>query len=514
MLPCDGAAASSAWTSTAYRKRQSHGGVDPISRLLVRGDGIEQIDQNVRVHEPRQNRSCSSGPLSTRRRTVWICRIAITSALAHILRPGAGRLRHRLSSTPVPPHSPTRSPESPGCGRVSNCRHRQRSSDSCQHLLSPLIQRNTESVFRPNAACGACRRQSTSRAVIGHSASKNEPVFPTSEGGSDERRCTAQPQGVFLTFSWRRFNSTFIHVLMLRAWNEAFRRSIESRRLIRSICRMPCVSWTMRRRHVHLPTLASDHRTLADIVHQSRRKSDIGPCCCNADALAALGDVLTSVERELAPYAGSVPIELVSDSLGKQDFVSGLVTAAARTPLRWGETGRTGRPGEARSRFALRKPHGHDQSDTRARLRPLAPRRIRSGRLRMGDERCFNDACCRYRQGAFVPKCRARSDSCSDAAPMPALPGRVCGTAGCTDKCPSACRTVIAPRHIRPPWPRRYRIWRPRMLRALQDLRRRARLLATATETSPSGRGPLRDDFERVLREYVWSGCTGSASSG
>ena len=102
----------------------------------------------------------------------------------------------------------------------------------------------------------------------------------------------------------------FIHVLMLRAWNEdtAAHRitSIDSVDLPNAMRIVDHVVSTE-----HLPTLASDHRTLAGImpkpggsltsVHAAEMQMD-----------RRLGDVLTSVERELAPYAGSVPIELVS----------------------------------------------------------------------------------------------------------------------------------------------------------------------------------------------------------
>ena len=102
----------------------------------------------------------------------------------------------------------------------------------------------------------------------------------------------------------------FIHVLMLRAWNE---EAISDR--ITSIDAVDLPNAMRIVDHVvstgHLPTLASDHRTLAGImpnpggsptsVHAAEMQMD-----------RRLGDVLTSVERELAPYAGSVPIELVS----------------------------------------------------------------------------------------------------------------------------------------------------------------------------------------------------------
>ena len=102
----------------------------------------------------------------------------------------------------------------------------------------------------------------------------------------------------------------FIHVLMLRAWNE---EAIANR--ITSIDAVDLPNAMRIVDHMvstgHLPTLASDHRMLAGImpnpggsltsVHAAEMQMD-----------RRLGDVLTSVERELAPYAGSVPIELVS----------------------------------------------------------------------------------------------------------------------------------------------------------------------------------------------------------
>ncbi len=96
---------------------------------LFRGVGIEQMDQNIRVHELWRN-AHSARRLSTWHRPVRSCRTGTTPVTGRRRRPGAGRLRHRPSSTLEPPHSPACSPESPGCGRVSRCRHRQRLSDS------------------------------------------------------------------------------------------------------------------------------------------------------------------------------------------------------------------------------------------------------------------------------------------------------------------------------------------------------------------------------------------------
>ena len=102
----------------------------------------------------------------------------------------------------------------------------------------------------------------------------------------------------------------FIHVLMLRVWNE---NAVADR--IMSIDAVDLPNAMRIVDHVvstgRPPTLASDHRTLA---------GDMPGPGENLNAVYAaeerlerrLKEELTSVERELAPYAGSVPIELVS----------------------------------------------------------------------------------------------------------------------------------------------------------------------------------------------------------
>ena len=102
----------------------------------------------------------------------------------------------------------------------------------------------------------------------------------------------------------------FIHVLMLRAWNEdavADRiTSIDAVDLPNAMRIVDCVVSTG-----HLPMLASDHRTLAEnmpgpgeslnAVYAAEMRLD-----------RRLRDVLTSVEQDLTPCTRHVPIVLVS----------------------------------------------------------------------------------------------------------------------------------------------------------------------------------------------------------
>ena len=102
----------------------------------------------------------------------------------------------------------------------------------------------------------------------------------------------------------------FIHVLMLRAWTE---EAIADR--ITSIDAVDLPNAMRIVDHVvstgYLPTLASDHRTSAG--NMPRPGGSLNAVYAAEMRLdCRLTDVLTSVERELAPYAGSVPIELVS----------------------------------------------------------------------------------------------------------------------------------------------------------------------------------------------------------
>ena len=102
----------------------------------------------------------------------------------------------------------------------------------------------------------------------------------------------------------------FIHVLMLRAWNE---EAIADR--ITSIDAVDLPNAMRIVDHVvstgYLPTLASDHRTSAG--NMPRPGGSLNAVYAAEMRLdCRLTDVLTSVERELTPYGGNVPIELVS----------------------------------------------------------------------------------------------------------------------------------------------------------------------------------------------------------
>ena len=102
----------------------------------------------------------------------------------------------------------------------------------------------------------------------------------------------------------------FIHVVMLRTWNEdAVADRITSIDSVDLPNAMRIVDYVVSTGH--LPTLASDPRTLAGNMP--------GPGGSLNSVYAAemqldcrLEDVLTSVERELKPYTSNVPIELVS----------------------------------------------------------------------------------------------------------------------------------------------------------------------------------------------------------
>ena len=102
----------------------------------------------------------------------------------------------------------------------------------------------------------------------------------------------------------------FIHVLMLRAWNE---EAVADR--ITSIDAVDLPNAMRIVNHVvstgHLPALASDRRTLAGIMPRPGGSPD-AVCAAELRLDCRLGGVLTTVERELTPHAGNVPIELVS----------------------------------------------------------------------------------------------------------------------------------------------------------------------------------------------------------
>ena len=102
----------------------------------------------------------------------------------------------------------------------------------------------------------------------------------------------------------------FIHVLMLRAWNEeAVADRITSIDAVDLPNAMRIVDYVVS--SGHLPTLASDHRTLAENMPR--------PGGCPSALYAAerqldcrLTDVLATAERELTPSTANVPTTLVS----------------------------------------------------------------------------------------------------------------------------------------------------------------------------------------------------------
>ena len=102
----------------------------------------------------------------------------------------------------------------------------------------------------------------------------------------------------------------FIHVLMLRAWNEeAIADRITSIDAVDLPNAMRIVDHMVS--NGRLPTLASDRRTLAgNMPKPGGSLTSVYAAELQLDC--RLGDVLTSVERELTPHAGNVPIELVS----------------------------------------------------------------------------------------------------------------------------------------------------------------------------------------------------------
>ena len=102
----------------------------------------------------------------------------------------------------------------------------------------------------------------------------------------------------------------FIHVLMLRVWNEeAAADRIASIDAIDLPNAMRIVDYMVSTGR--LPTLANDRRTFAG--NMPAPGESLNAVFAAEERLdCRLKEVLTSVERGLAPYAGSVPIELVS----------------------------------------------------------------------------------------------------------------------------------------------------------------------------------------------------------
>ena len=102
----------------------------------------------------------------------------------------------------------------------------------------------------------------------------------------------------------------FIHVLMLRAWNEeAAADRITSIDAVDLPNAMRIVDYLVS--DGHMPTLAGDRRTLAGIMPEPG-DSLYAVCAAEKKLEDRMGDVLASVERELSPYRMKVPIELVT----------------------------------------------------------------------------------------------------------------------------------------------------------------------------------------------------------
>ena len=102
----------------------------------------------------------------------------------------------------------------------------------------------------------------------------------------------------------------FIHVLMLRAWNEeAAADRITSIDAVDLPNAMRIVDYLVSAGHT--PTLASNHRTLAGIM-PGPGDSLNAVCAAEKKLEDRMGDVLASVERELSPCRRNVAIELVT----------------------------------------------------------------------------------------------------------------------------------------------------------------------------------------------------------
>jgi len=102
----------------------------------------------------------------------------------------------------------------------------------------------------------------------------------------------------------------FIHVLMLRAWGEeAAAERIASIDAVDLPNAMRIVDYVVSTGHV--PTLASDHRTLAENMPEPGDGLN-AVWAAETKLEFRMGDVLAAVERELTPYRRNVPIELVT----------------------------------------------------------------------------------------------------------------------------------------------------------------------------------------------------------
>ena len=102
----------------------------------------------------------------------------------------------------------------------------------------------------------------------------------------------------------------FIHVLMLRVWNEEAAAdritAIDAVDLPNAMRIVDCLVSAG-----HVPTLASGYRTLAGIMPEPG-DSPYAVCAAEKKLEDRMGDVLTTVERELSPCRRNAAIELVT----------------------------------------------------------------------------------------------------------------------------------------------------------------------------------------------------------
>ena len=134
----------------------------------------------------------------------------------------------------------------------------------------------------------------------------------------------------------------FIHVLLLRAWKEeavADRiTSIDAVDLPNAMRIVNCLVSTG-----HLPALASDRETLAGDMPESGASLD-AVFAAELELDLRLRDVLASVERELTPCASKVPFELVSVPLASRAAYQEWLRKRVDGPREGVETGEPGDP--------------------------------------------------------------------------------------------------------------------------------------------------------------------------
>ena len=134
----------------------------------------------------------------------------------------------------------------------------------------------------------------------------------------------------------------FIHVLLLRAWKEeavADRiTSIDAVDLPNAMRIVDCLVSAG-----HLPALASDRETLAGDMPQPGASLD-AVFAAELELDLRLRDVLASVERELTPWASTVPIELVSVPLASRAAYQDWLRKRVDGPREGVEAGEPGDP--------------------------------------------------------------------------------------------------------------------------------------------------------------------------